>query len=90
MANLKSFLNINDKLELNSTLYYSDNLSRFSSPSIVRLDIGLTYKPTKNMEVSIWGQNLTESQQGPEMIATEDGEILEAERAIFGRITWRF
>lgn len=90
MANLKSFLDINDKLELNSAMYYSDNLSRFSSPSIVRLDIGLTYKPKQNMEISVWGQNLTESQQGPEMVALEQGEILEAERAIFAKITWRF
>ena len=90
MANLKSFIDINDKLQFNTTLSYSDNISTFNTPSILRLDIGLTYKPNENTEISIWGQNLTDSQQGPEMTAREQGDILEVERAIFAKITWRF
>jgi iron complex outermembrane receptor protein len=90
MANLKSFIDLNDKLQFNTTLSYSDNISRFNAPSIIRLDIGLTYRPDENTEISIWGQNLTDSQQGPEMVSLEQGDILEVERAIFAKITWKF
>jgi len=90
MANLKSFIDINDKLEFNSTLSYADNISTFNVPSILRVDLGLTYRPSNNMEISIWGQNLTESEQGPEMISREQADVLEVQRSIFGKVTWRF
>ena len=90
MANLKSFLDINDKLQFNTTLSYSDNISTFNVPSTIRVDVGFIYKLDENREISIWGQNLTDSHQGPEMVSREQGDILEMERSIFAKITWKF
>jgi iron complex outermembrane receptor protein len=90
MANLKSFIDLNDKLEFNCALYYADNVSIFGTPSNLRFDTGLTYRPVENVEFSVWGQNLFESQQGPEMVTRTQGDTVEAQRAVFAKVTLRF
>lgn len=58
MASIRSFMDIGDNLELNSSLYYVDSVSRWAAPSGVRLDVGLVYRPGKNLEFSVVGQYL--------------------------------
>ncbi len=53
-----SHLDVSDDVELNTRLYYVDNLSALGVPSYVRLDAGLTWRPKPGVEVSVWGQNL--------------------------------
>jgi iron complex outermembrane receptor protein len=57
-AQLRSMLDITDDLEFNAGLYYVDNVPLHDAPAYVRLDLGLTWRPTENVELSIWGQNL--------------------------------
>ena len=90
MASIRSFMDVTEKLELNTSLYYADNVSRWLSPSNMRLDAGLTYRPTENMEISIVGQYLLDSQQGPEMTARTTRQNVEAQRAVFAKLTIRF
>lgn len=89
MAGLTSYMDISDKLEFNTAFYYTDHLPLRPVHSRARLDIGFTYKPRENFEISIWGQNLLEPQD-LEMTATSGPDIVEAERAIFAKATWRF
>lgn len=56
----------------------------------MRLDVGLVYRPGKNLEFSVVGQYLLDSQQGPEMTARNTSYMVEPERAAFARVTYKF
>ncbi len=56
----------------------------------MRLDVGLVYRPRKNLEFSVVGQYLLDSQQGPEMTARNTSQMVEPERAIFAHVTYKF
>jgi len=83
-------LGYRDKLELNSSLYYTDNVSRWAAPSGVRLDVGLVYRPGKNLEFNVVGQYFLDSQQGPEMTARNTSQVVEPQRAVFAHLSISF
>jgi iron complex outermembrane recepter protein len=58
IAHVRSFWDIRDDLELNMAAYYVDRLPVPEVESYVRLDVGMTWRVTKNLEFSAWGQNL--------------------------------
>jgi iron complex outermembrane receptor protein len=58
MAQLRSNLNITKDLEFNSALYYVDHITAQGAGGYLRMDLGLTWRPTQNLELAIWGQNL--------------------------------
>lgn len=58
---IRSQLNLLDNLEFDTILYYVDSVPHYSIPSYIRLDMGLTWHVSKNMDFSIIGQNLLES-----------------------------
>lgn len=58
---IHSRLDITDDLEFNSGLYFVDNLRAQRTGDYFRLDLGLTWRPRHNVELSVWGQNLLES-----------------------------
>jgi len=88
---VRSYYNISPQLELNSALYYFDNISSWDIPAYFRLDLGLTWKPIKNLELSLWGQNLLDDKHSEyahdEYVTVGAGEI---QRSFYGKITWRF
>ncbi len=55
-----SRLDITKDLELNTALYFVDRLRAQTTDEYFRLDVGVTWRPTHNVEVSAWGQNLLE------------------------------
>lgn len=57
-AQLRSYLDITRDLELNGALYFVDELENGSADDYLRLDIGVTWRPTATLELSLWGQNL--------------------------------
>lgn len=61
-AQVQSYLDITDALELNAGAYYVDEVPQADASSYVRLDVGLTWRPSPNVELSVWGQNLLESE----------------------------
>ncbi len=88
---VRSYLQVSDDLELNTALYYYDNVPTQDIPSFFRLDAGLTWHLTNVMDLSIWGQNLLDDKH-PEFRADPfflagAGEI---QRGVYGKITWRF
>lgn len=60
MIQLGADYKLTDKLTLDSHAYYVDHWDTIGGdvPSYIRLDMGLRWKPTDYMEVSLWGQNL--------------------------------
>lgn len=87
MASLRSYMDIREDLELNCMLYYADNVSALGSPSNMRFDVGITWEAAENMEISVWGQNLFESQQGPELTALTLAQPVEPQRGVFAKVT---
>ena len=57
--------------------------------SYVRLDLGVTWRPTKALELGIWGQNLLDNQH-PEFYNYKPAMRTEVARSVLGKVTWRF
>jgi iron complex outermembrane receptor protein len=56
----------------------------------VRLDVGLTWKPTDWLELSVWGQNLLDSQHQEALDPSLTDVPSEIERSVYVRATIRF
>ncbi len=92
---IRSYLDLPHNVELNGAVYYVDQISPTEGlseeriPSYVRLDLGLTWRPTKSLEIGIWGQNLLDGQH-PEFTSENNSVITEIPRGVVGKITWHF
>jgi len=86
--NIRSHLNLPNNLELDTFLYFVSRNKFRSIPSYSRLDLRLGWKPTKDLEFSIVGQNLLDGTH-PEL-----NELLEADsetqRSFYIKATMRF
>ncbi|MEY2407473.1 MAG: iron complex outerrane recepter protein [Verrucomicrobiota bacterium] len=92
--NLRSYVDITKNLEFNAAAYYVAQTSHSSdrlyvTPSYVRLDLGVTWRPTKNLELSIWGQNLLDNRHS-EFVSYHSSFLTETPRSVFGKISVRF
>jgi iron complex outermembrane receptor protein len=88
MFHIRSQLNLRNNLEFDTTLYHVDSVPHYSIPSYIRLDAGLTWHVSNNMDFSIIGQNLLDRAH-PEF--GDDGVIAtETQRGVFGKLTCRF
>jgi iron complex outermembrane recepter protein len=87
---LRSSLDLPHDVEFDCTLRYIDRLVDFSIPSYVVLDLRLAWRPFKNLELAIVGQNLLDNRH-PEfqalIITTERTEV---EHSVYGKVTWRY
>ena len=87
---LRSSMDLPHNLSLDGTLRYVDTLPALHISSYVSLDVRLGWRPVKNLELAVVGQNLLHEQHaefGPSFISTQRAEI---ERGVYGKITWRF
>ncbi|MCD6364279.1 MAG: TonB-dependent receptor, partial [Planctomycetes bacterium] len=88
MFHLNSQLNLRDNIECDTTLYYVGSVPYYSIPSYMRLDMGLTWHISRNMDLSVIGQNLLDRAH-PEF--GDDGVIAtEVQRGVLVKLTWRF
>jgi iron complex outermembrane receptor protein len=68
-----------------------DALKSQQVKSYFRLDLRVGWRPTKNIEVSVVGQNLLDNQHqewGVDRIQTNDRNLIE--RSVFGKLVLRF
>ncbi|HEY6167339.1 MAG TPA: TonB-dependent receptor, partial [Verrucomicrobiae bacterium] len=86
---LRSYVDLPWNLEFNSAISYVDTLRDQQVPSYVRLDLGLVWRPTKSLEVGVWGQNLLDGRH-PEFPADITTLQTEVPRSVLGKMTWRF
>lgn len=69
---------------------YVDRLPARNVDPYFTFDARLAWRPTKNLELSIVGQNLWDPQHpefGSDLVPTERTEV---ERSVYAKITWRF
>lgn len=87
---LRSFLNLPHDIEFDCTLRYVESLPDFQIPSYVVMDARIAWRPLKNLELAIVGQNFLDDRH-PEfqsvLIPTERTEV---QQSVYGKVTWRF
>jgi iron complex outermembrane receptor protein len=92
---IRSYLDISRNVEFNGALYYTDQIATKSGSgmvpidSCVKLDLGLTWRPIKSLEIGLWGKNLLQDQHA-EFGSQESALITEIPRSVMGKITWHF
>jgi iron complex outermembrane recepter protein len=59
-------------------------------PSYVTGDLRLAWRPAKNWEFALVGQNLLEAHHAEFSSTTIATERTEVERSVYGKLTWRF
>lgn len=90
---LRSGFNLCRQLTLDLWLRRTDRLDSIdgiSIPGYTTMDARLAWKPLRNLELSLVGQNLFRSRHPefiPEYINTLPSEVL---RSVYGKITWKF
>ena len=88
---LRSHIDLPSNWEFDQIVYYVDALKSQSVHSYVRLDLRLGWRPAKNFEFSLVGQNLLDNQHqelGDDRIQINDRNLIE--RSVFGKIVWKF
>jgi iron complex outermembrane receptor protein len=58
LAQLRSWFDLGDGLELNAALYRVGEVRFTTIPAYTRADLGLTWRARPGVEVSLWGYNL--------------------------------
>jgi iron complex outermembrane recepter protein len=98
MASVRTAIDVAENWQFNSRLRYVDTIygrdsldpqSLLRVPSYYQFDANLIWKPRKDLEIMLSGQNLFNSSQ-PQYIAEFITPPTEIERSIYGKITWHF
>ena len=87
--NIRSYLNITSQLELDTILYFVDNLPGYNIDSYTRLDTYVRWLPKENLELAIGIQNALDKKH-QEFSSRQAITSAEVEREVYGKITWRF
>ncbi|MGA2248871.1 MAG: TonB-dependent receptor, partial [Verrucomicrobiota bacterium] len=94
-AQLRSELDLPYHLELNGAVSFMDQVTvpygvgQMNIPSYVRLDLGLVWHATKNLELGVWGQNLAQDRH-EEFTSYKTMLVTEIPSSVVGRITLHF
>jgi iron complex outermembrane receptor protein len=87
---LRSYLDIGQNLELNGALYYVDQIENQQADSYLRMDVGLTWHITPNIDVSFWGQNLLDNQHAEFFDSDRSSVVSEIPSSFYARINMTF
>ena len=88
---LRSHIDLPSNWEFDQMLYYVGSLKSQQVRSYFRLDLRLGWRPAKNVEVSLVGQDLLDHQHqewGDDRIQTNDRNLVE--RSLFGKLVLKF
>jgi iron complex outermembrane receptor protein len=87
---LRSSWDLLPNLDFDLWLRYVDNLPSLGIESYVTLDTRIAWRPNKNWELSIVGQNLLDAQH--KEFKPEFGKVLttEVQRGVYGKVLWNY
>lgn len=93
---LKSRLDLSEKLELDAFLYCVGRLRvanvltpvPVDIPGYARLDLRVGYRPAKNLELSLAGQNLLDTRH--QEFSAYDVNASAIPRSVYGKVAWYF
>jgi iron complex outermembrane receptor protein len=88
MFQVRSLFNLSKNLDFDNSLYYVSRLPDGDIPARARLDSRIAWRAGEFLEFSLTGQNLLR----PRTFEFGDSSVAgtQAERSVFGQITWRF
>ena len=86
---LRSTVDFGPHWEWDTGLRFVDELTSQNVPSYAELDLRLAWKPTRNWEVALVGQNLLHPShyEFPRGLSFVQSEV---PRSVYGKVTWRF
>ena len=83
-------MNLGKDIEVDAWLRYVDGFDNGGVPSYLTLDLKVAWRPVKDLELALVGQNLLEKQHQefrPEQFSTT---VYEVQRGVYGKVTWKF
>lgn len=83
LFSVRSYLDITPQIDFNLCFRFVSRLPERDIASYTVSDARIAWKPKKNMEISLVGQNLMES-------GHSEFSSLEVERSIYGKVDWKF
>lgn len=90
LANFSSTYSFTDDFLFHCAAYYYDNSAYFDIPAYIRLDAGITWHINSQLELQLWGQNLTE----PSHLEFKDDvyadEAHQIERSFYMQVSYKF
>ena len=87
---VRSSWEIADRLEFHGALYYVDNAPNQNAHAYFRLDLGMTWRPSEDFELAIWGQNLLDPSHLEFDETFTQSAPTEVERGVFLQATIKF
>jgi iron complex outermembrane receptor protein len=87
-ASLRVRWDANERMAVDGTLYYVDNLPAYAIEAYTRLDLRFALRLTEEVQLEVVGQNLFDDSHR-EFGAAADANAAEIQRSVFGRLTWR-
>ena len=89
-VSLRSSMNLSRNIDLDAQLRWVDTLAlgTASVPSYTELNMRLGWRPAKNVEISLVGQNLLHDQHVE--YGSPSPTRVEIERSVFGKVQWEF
>lgn len=90
--NIRSLLNLTNRLECDAAVYYVDKLPALAVPSYLRTDLRFGWHVSEALEMSLAGQNIFDQRHIEFAVSQFDsgGPRIAVERSVFGKVTWRF
>jgi iron complex outermembrane receptor protein len=97
-VSLRSEMTFSNNINVDLWFRYQDNFKRlnafspedFGIQNFITLDARLSWKPIKDLELSIVGQNLLESRHPEYLDEGYATPIVEIERGVYGKLLWKF
>ena len=86
----RSQMDLPRHFELDAGVRYVDQLQSMNIPSYIALEVRLGWRPTKNLELAVVGQNLAEARHAEFRTLNAPAQVQEVERSVYGKVTWRF
>ncbi|MHC1726000.1 MAG: TonB-dependent receptor plug domain-containing protein [Syntrophobacteraceae bacterium] len=87
---IRSAFDLPHKTEFDLWLRFVDALPALNVGSYTTLNARLAWRPVRNLELSIVGQNLLDKkhvEMSPDFLGTIEAQI---ERSVYGKVVWRF
>ncbi len=89
-ASLRSLMQLPGNIELDLWGRFVDRLPALNIPGYFNLDTRIGWRPIKNIEVSVVGQNLLDSRR-PEFTSSIVAQsATEVQRGAYVKLTWRY
>ncbi|MBN8515812.1 TonB-dependent receptor [Accumulibacter sp.] len=91
---LRSSMSLTDRQQFDLWLRYVSKLGGrsvpFSIPAYTTLDLRYAWRPTRDLELSLVGQNLLDNQHPEFVPSLLPGQALEIERGVYVKASWQF